>query len=251
VDDFTEGALNTEADASPADGMEMIDDTDAEQLATAEEDTEALNGEGGEEDQRGPIPYERFQKVNSQFQELNAWAPVLDQLRAQGFDSPQAVQAAIERQSQERETARLTASYQEQVNRGDLDPHIANLQLEAEIDRRAITRERQQLAGWMLEQDTQTALKQYPEADTDYIKAMAQATGKAPIEFAKASHESRMAYRDRIIAEYTTKKGDPKPAPEGKGGKPPSKPSGVPDVNDPGFDKWYEQELRKTLQTYR
>ncbi|BDI33475.1 hypothetical protein CCAX7_55260 [Capsulimonas corticalis] len=260
MDDFNEGALNDGADASPADGMEIADwyasPEDSEEVAALSEDDDidqALNEDADEDEARGPVPYERFHQVNERYQELNRWSPILEALRAEGYDSPEAVQEALEQRALEAEQTQVAAAYQQQVDQGLLDPQVASQRLRAELEHRALQREREQLAGWMREQDLAAVSRRYPEADTDYVRAMAAATGRPVADLARESHEQRTAYRERVIADYhNQKEGDRRRgAPEGGGGKNAPRRGGVPEINSPDFDKWYEQELRKTLQTYR
>ncbi|MEO7718439.1 MAG: hypothetical protein ABIY70_19740 [Capsulimonas sp.] len=263
MDDFIEGALNDGADASPADGIDVGDwyasPEDSEEVASFPEDDDiddqALNedDEDGEDDERGPVPYERFHQVNERYQELNRWSPVLEALQAEGYDSPEAVQEALEERVAMAEHEQVAAAYRQQVDRGLMDPAVAHQRMQVEMEHRALEREREQMAGWMLEQDLAAVSRHFPEADTDYVRAMALATGRPIADLARESHGERAAYRERVIADYhNQKEGDRRRgAPEGGGGKNAPRRGGVPEISSPDFDKWYEQELNKTLQTYR
>lgn len=217
-------------------------DTSLNTDSASDANTETPAGDGTGEEDRGPIPYERFQQVNSKYQELSEWDPVLAQLRAEGYDNPQAVLDALQQQQASAQQAQAEADEQAwadqiyerlavDVEAGRLDPDHANHQIELALQERQLQQDRAMFHDWRQGQEIEHLKVQYPNADFDYVKVMAQATGRPLTELAQASHEQIAAIEQRALARYqATKAADAAiAAPEGAGG---SAPAGAPSASN-------------------
>lgn len=164
----------TTNDGSANDGLPNFDDIDFDHLFD-DEDPDAGTGNSGApadatgtntatSDDRGPVPYDRFREVNEraklaqQYQaQLDAWGPVIDRFKGEGFDSAQAVMAALEAQRAQAEEASVTAKYQQQVDNDDMDPELATARRDAELLQMRWERQLREMETYRVQRESDTA----------------------------------------------------------------------------------------------
>ena len=247
--ELEEGALN-DAGAPPA-----LDTQPVTQPAETEETGAAAQGEGQQHEES--IPYDRFKTVNEQLQGFKAWEPVLDMLRKQGYESPDAVIAMVSQQEQQAAVQSqldpIAQRLMQRVEAGEIDMDAAESIWDAEKTRIAADRDRAMYADWRRGQELDQARTNFPEMDEESVITLARATGQPIAKLAQASHDRAVQIRERAIADYNAKRQQGSHiAPEGSGGAP-SAPQGAPDPNkDPqGYLAWMDRVAEESRRLYR
>ena len=173
---------------------------------------------------RGPIPYDRFREVNEQArsarQELDQWNDIIQEFRQQGFNSAADLRkAAVQREAQMQEES-IRTRYRDLEQQELIDPQTANLQLEAELERFRYQQAMAQVSQYMIQQERQTAVTQYPLAQQ--APAMVESLinrGVPPQEAVKITHEQIANLRKSIQSDVTKQvaQGRNSPMPTGRG----------------------------------
>ena len=199
------------------------------------------------------IPYQRFKGVNDELSELKQWSPYIDQLRQQ-YQTPAAVKSALEQQgrdaqanTQNNRLAQASAELQRQVDNGTLDLEVAQAKLDTFQAQQGFEQMSQQYTQFQNEQQFAQAQAAYPNADFQTVLQLSGAGYGDILSLAKQSHEAEAAKEQSVISRYLATKAQAPRAPEGTGGNTAPK-STVPSIDDPGFDKWFEDQIRKTVQ---
>lgn len=179
---------------------------------------------GTDDNERGPIPYDRFREVNEQArnarQELEQWNDIIQEFRQQGFNSAADLRkAAAQREAIQQEES-IRSRYRELEQQELLDPQTANLQLEAELERFRYQQAMAQVSQYMIQQERQQAVNQYPLAQQ--APAMVETLinrGVPPQEAVKITHEQIANLRKSIQSDVTKQvaQGRNTPMPTGRG----------------------------------
>lgn len=177
-----------------------------------------------QDNDRGPIPYDRFREVNEQArsarQELDQWNDIIQEFRQQGFNSAADLRkAAAQREAVMQEEA-IRTRYRELEQQELVDPQTANLQLEAELERFRYQQAMAQVSQYMIQQERETAVNQYPLAQQ--APAMVETLinrGVPPQEAVKITHEQIANLRKSIQSDVTKQvaQGRNTPMPTGRG----------------------------------
>jgi uncharacterized protein YoaH (UPF0181 family) len=202
-------------------------DQQEEQRATSSEPvTDDLNDSYlenllGMQEQPGNVPYERFREVNerakqaSQYsEELDSWRSVIDEFKAQGFNSGADIQAALEAQRQEAEEVAIRERYDSLQNANLLDAQSAYAQQEAEITKLRYERQMAQVQEYMISQQTSQAMQSFPLAQRapDLVNNLV-ASGVDPGQAAQFVHEQVKAIAKTLVPELTNKLVNTAPTP--------------------------------------
>lgn len=148
----------------------------------------------GDASNPGPIPYDRFREVNDKArtysERLDKWADVISQFEQQGYQSAADVQLALQRQQQELAEQQIISRYRELEQQDLVDPATAKLQLEAELERYRYQQAMAEVSQFMVQQERQSALEQYPLAKeaTALVDSLISA-GNEPTKAAQMVHE--------------------------------------------------------------
>lgn len=148
----------------------------------------------GDASNPGPIPYDRFREVNDKArnysERLDKWADVISQFEQQGYQSAADVQLALQRQQQELAEQQIVSRYRELEQQELVDPATAKLQLEAELERYRYQQAMAEVSQFMIQQERQTAMEQYPLAKeaSALVDALISA-GNEPTRAAQMVHE--------------------------------------------------------------
>jgi hypothetical protein len=177
-------------------------------------------------DDRGAVPYERFREVNEkarQAQEyedkLSRWGRVIEQFEQQGYTDADAVDAALTQQRVDQEDMQLRQYYANLAESQGVDPYVANMQMEAEMAKRQYERQMEEVNSYMLMQQRDVAVQQYPLANR--APAMVDnliAAGFDPYEAAEAVHEQVRIITSSLIPEVAAKLKNQSRAPQPMGG---------------------------------
>lgn len=207
-------------DSNAGDQQEVQGATSTEPVANSVDDSYLENLLGLQE-QPGNVPYERFREVNerakqaSQYsEELEQWRTVIDEFKAQGFNSSADIQAALEAQRQEAEEAAIRERYDNLQNANLLDAQSAYAQQEAEITKLRYERQMAQVQDYMIAQQTSQAMQSFPLAQRapDLVNNLV-ASGIEPTEAAQFVHEQVKAIAKTLVPELTTKLVNTAPTP--------------------------------------
>jgi len=187
-------ALNTSTDSnsSAAQTTESVFD----QSSIQERVKKHLLDSALPEKQPGNVPYERFKEVNDEAKQLRAaqeayskWADVIRQFEESGFQSAAEVQKAYERQQQEAQENQIRERWDREVSNSYMDPELARVQAEAEIQKMRYDQVVGQMNSYMVAQQREQALQQYPYASRaqDVMDSLIQ-QGVSPLDAAAAVH---------------------------------------------------------------
>lgn len=179
---------------------------------------------GTNDNERGPIPYDRFREVNEQArsakQELDQWNDIIQEFRQQGFNSAADLRKAAAQRDAAMQEEAIRNRYRELEQQELVDPQTANLQLEAELERFRYQQAMAQVSQYMIQQERQTAVNQYPLAQQ--APAMVETLinrGVPPQEAVKITHEQIANLRKSIQSDVTKQvaQGRNTPMPTGRG----------------------------------
>lgn len=199
----TDAGLGQEAEwATPADDVPDVNDDSY---------LNDLLGLAGQEP--GNVPYERFREVNERAKqagefggELDKWRAVIDEFKQQGYQSAADVQAALQAQQQQAEEAEIRQRYESLQQANIIDAQSAYAQQEAEITKLRYERQMAQVQEYMMAQQTQSALQNYPLAQRapDLVNNLVM-SGVEPQQAAQFVHEQIRALAKTLVPELTNK----------------------------------------------
>jgi uncharacterized protein YpiB (UPF0302 family) len=162
-------------------------------------------------DEPGNVPYERFREVNEQarqgreYQEqMERWADLITQLEGNGFQSAADLQNALHRQNLEREEQTIREQYSG-FARDEMMPHdLAEAKAEAEIQKMRYDRVMNQMSEYMVSQQIDNALSQYPYArrGQDMFNGLVQ-NGMNPMDAAQFVHDNISGIVESMIPQLT------------------------------------------------
>ena len=161
-------------------------------------------------------------------EDLSEWAPIIEQLRQEGFESPDDVHAALETQQQDAQIRShldpVAMTLAQRVDAGEIAWEDAELLWEAEKLRVGAGLDRAMYAEWRAGQELEQARHHYPGMDPEFVAAVHKATGQPIAAIARASHEYRQTIEAEAIARYQAHKAATAayPAPEGATGHAPT-----------------------------
>jgi hypothetical protein len=179
---------------------------------------------GNDDNNRGPIPYDRFKEVNEQARsakhELDQWNDIIQEFRQQGFNSAADLRKAAAQREATMQEESIRTRYRELEQQELVDPHTANLQLEAELEKFRYQQAMSQVSHYMIQQERQAAVTQYPLAQQ--APAMVESLisrGVSPQEAVKITHEQIANLRKSIQSDVTKQvaQGRNAPMPTGRG----------------------------------
>jgi len=148
------------------------------------------------EKQPGNVPYERFKEVNDEAKQLRAaqeayskWADVIRQFEDSGFKSAAEVQKAYEEQQRQNQESQIRERWENEVHTNYMDPELARVQAEAEIQKLRYDQVVGQMNSYMVAQQREQALQQFPYASRaqDVMDSLIQ-QGMNPMDAAAAVH---------------------------------------------------------------
>jgi hypothetical protein len=162
-------------------------------------------------DEPGSVPYERFREVNEQarsgreYQErLERWSDVIQQLESNGFQSAADVQRALQEQQWKQQEDQIRSEYDQLTSQDIVSPELAQAQAEAEINKLRYDRLMNQMSEYMVTQQRESALQQYPYArrGMDMYEGLIQ-NGMNPMDAAEYVHNSVAGIVESIVPQLT------------------------------------------------
>jgi len=144
----------------------------------------------------GNVPYERFKEVNDEAKQLrnaqeaySKWADVIKQFEESGFQSAADVQQAYKQQQEQALESQIRERWQNEVNSNYMDPELARVQAESEIQKYRYDQVVSQMNSYMVSQQREQALQQFPYASRaqDVMDSLIQ-QGMNPMDAAAAVH---------------------------------------------------------------
>jgi len=162
-------------------------------------------------DEPGSVPYERFREVNEQarsgreYQErLERWSDVIQQLESNGFQSAADVQRALQEQQWQQQEDQIRSEYDQLTSQDIVSPELAQAQAEAEINKLRYDRLMNQMSEYMVTQQRESALQQYPYArrGMDMYEGLIQ-NGMNPMDAAEYVHNSVAGIVESIVPQLT------------------------------------------------
>jgi len=148
------------------------------------------------EKQPGNVPYERFKEVNDEAKQLRSaqeayskWADVIRQFEESGFSSAAEVQRAYQEQQQQSLESQIRERWNHEVNNNYMDPEMARIQADAEIQKYRYDQVVGQMNTYMMAQQREQALQQFPYASraVDVMDSLIE-QGMNPMDAASAVH---------------------------------------------------------------
>lgn len=219
--DEVRGAADYDSFSTPGvnDGADVLADDSAYDWSQDQSHITDVN-----DTDRGPIPYDRFREVNEQARsakhELDQWSDIIQEFRQQGFNSAADLRKAASQREAAMQEESIRTRYRELEQQELVDPQTANLQLEAELERFRYQQAMSQVSHYMIQQERQTAVAQYPLAQQ--APAMVESLinrGVPPQEAVKITHEQIANLRKSIQSDVTKQvaQGRNSPMPTGRG----------------------------------
>lgn len=162
-------------------------------------------------DEPGSVPYERFREVNEQarsgreYQErLERWSDVIQQLESNGFQSAADVQRALQEQQWQQQEDQIRSEYDQLMSQDIVSPELAQAQAEAEINKLRYDRLMNQMSEYMVTQQRESALQQFPYArrGMDMYEGLIQ-NGMNPMDAAEYVHNSVAGIVESIVPQLT------------------------------------------------
>jgi len=171
----------------------------------------------------GNVPYERFKEVNDEAKQLRAaqeayskWADVIRQFEDSGYQSAADVQKAYAEQQQQYQENQIRERWNQEVQQNYMDPELARVQAESEIQRIRYDQVVGQMNSYMVAQQRQQAFEQYPYASRaqDIVDNLI-GQGVSPLDAAAAVHRQVSGLVESLVPELmnmvTTQQGTPTP----------------------------------------
>jgi len=175
------------------------------------------------EKQPGNVPYDRFKEVNDEAKQLRAsqeayskWADVIRQFEESGFSSAADVQKAYQEQQQQSLETQIRERWNEQVQSNYMDPELARVQAESEIQKYRYDQVVGQMNTYMVTQQREQALQQFPYASRaqDVMDSLIQ-QGMNPMDAASAVHRQVSGLVESLVPQLidmvTNQQGTPTP----------------------------------------
>jgi hypothetical protein len=172
-----------------------------------------------------PVPYERFREVNERARtadeletKLNRWGRVIEQFEQQGYQSSDDIDRVMEQQQQSAYEDQVRNRYQQLADSQIIDPAVAQMQQEAEIAKYRYEQQMSQVQGYMLMQQRDIAVQQYPLAQRapGLVDNLIQA-GFNPMEAAQAVHEQVRTIAQSLAPEIASRMNKTKRSPQPMG----------------------------------
>jgi hypothetical protein len=162
-------------------------------------------------DEPGNVPYERFREVNEQArqgreyqQQMERWADLISQLEGSGFQSAADLQNALQRQQLEQEERTIREQYLGFARDEMMPQDLAEAKAEAEIQKMRYDRVMNQMSEYMVSQQIDQALQQYPYArrGQDMFNGLVQ-NGMNPLDAAQFVHDNISGIVESMIPQLT------------------------------------------------
>lgn len=172
-----------------------------------------------------PVPYERFREVNERARtadeletKLNRWGRVIEQFEQQGYQSADDIDRVMEQQQQSAYENQIRQRYQQLADSQIIDPAVAQMQQEAEIAKYRYEQQMSQVQGYMLMQQRDAAVQQFPLAQRapGLVDNLIQA-GFDPMDAAQAVHEQVRTIAQSLAPEIASRMNQTKRAPQPMG----------------------------------
>ena len=207
----TDGSYETADDGY--DEVAEVDETDYDSLTD-----ELLGIDNGqmyaqEPEEPGAVPYERFREVNerarqaTEYEErFNRWGRVIENLESQGYQDADAVDAMLAQQEQQRSEYQIQNRYRQMADQQLIDPQLAEAQARAEIMQQRYEGQMAQVNQYMLSQQRDYAVQQYPLAQRapELVDNLISA-GFSPEQAAQAVHEQVRTITRSLVPEITSR----------------------------------------------
>jgi hypothetical protein len=207
----TDGSYETADDGY--DEVAEVDETDYDALTD-----ELLGVDRGqyyeqEPEEPGAVPYERFREVNerarqaTEYEErFNRWGRVIENLESQGYQDADAVDAMLAQQEQQRSEYQIQNRYRQMADQQLMDPQLAEAQARAEIMQQRYEGQMAQVNQYMLSQQRDYAVQQYPLAQRapELVDNLISA-GFSPEQAAQAVHEQVRTITRSLVPEITSR----------------------------------------------
>lgn len=157
----------------------------------------------------GNVPYERFKEVNDEAKQLRAtqeayskWADVIRQFEESGYQSAADVQKAYAEQQQQYQEQSIREKWNQEVSQNYMDPELARVQAESEIQRMRYDQVVGQMNSYMVAQQRQQAFEQYPYASRaqDIVDNLIS-QGVSPLDAAAAVHRQVSGLVESLVPE--------------------------------------------------
>jgi hypothetical protein len=162
-------------------------------------------------DEPGNVPYERFREVNEQArqgreyqQQMERWADLISQLEGNGFQSAADLQNALQQQHLQREEQTIREQYLGFARDEMMPQDLAEAKAEAEIQKMRYDRVMNQMSEYMVSQQIDQALQQYPYArrGQDMFNGLVQ-NGMNPHDAAQFVHDNISGIVESMIPQLT------------------------------------------------
>ncbi|CAB4145028.1 hypothetical protein UFOVP657_55 [uncultured Caudovirales phage] len=162
-------------------------------------------------DEPGSVPYERFREVNEQARQgreyqgqMERWADLITQLEGNGFQSASDLQNALQRQQLEQQEQTIREQYMGFARDEMMPQDLAEAKADAEIQRMRYDRVMNQMSEYMVSQQIDTALDQYPYArrGQDMFYGLVQ-NGMNPNDAAQFVHNNISGIVESMIPQLT------------------------------------------------
>ena len=207
----TDGSYETADDGY--DEVAEVDETDYDALTD-----ELLGVDRGqmyeqEPEEPGAVPYERFREVNerarqaTEYEErFNRWGRVIENLESQGYQDADAVDAMLAQQEQQQRESQIQNRYRQMADQQLIDPQLAEAQARAEIMQQRYEGQMAQVNQYMLSQQRDYAVQQYPLAQRapELVDNLISA-GFSPEQAAQAVHEQVRTITRSLVPEITSR----------------------------------------------
>jgi len=188
-------------------------------------DSDVSNQYQAEPNTPQPVPYERFREVNERARtadelesRLNRWGRVIEQFEQQGYQSADDIDRVMQQQEQANYENQIRQRYQQLADSQIIDPAVAQMQQEAEIAKYRYEQQMSQVQGYMLMQQRDAAVQQYPLAQRapGLVDNLIQA-GFDPMEAAQAVHEQVRTIAQSLAPEIASRMNKTQRAPQPMG----------------------------------
>ena len=207
----TDGSYETADDGY--DEVAEVDETDYDSLTDELLGIENNQFYAQEQEEPGAVPYERFREVNerarqaTEYEErFNRWGRVIENLESQGYQDADAVDAMLAQQEQQQREYQIQSRYRQMADQQLIDPQLAEAQARAEIMQQRYEGQMAQVNQYMLSQQRDYAVQQYPLAQRapELVDNLISA-GFSPEQAAQAVHEQVRTITRSLVPEITSR----------------------------------------------
>jgi hypothetical protein len=143
----------------------------------------------------------RAAELEAENTRLKRWEPIHERFASQGFDDPDKILSGLTQEEERGRQAVIAQGYLRRVNSGELTQDVAEQMFQQHIKAELSDADRAFIADMRATQAIEAAKGQFPEADVEMVKAMHSKTGAPIAELMQSSHQSRLAYRQRVESE--------------------------------------------------